>query len=61
MSAPTPGLVHADLPRSGMVGMRHRLVHGYFNINLVRVWDTVERDIPRLISQHEHLVPPEAE
>ena len=27
-----------EIPWSGIVGMRHRLVHGYFRINLARVW-----------------------
>lgn len=52
---------HPEIPWPGIVSMRNRLVHGYFNINLVRVWDTVERDIPRLIPQLERLVPPEGE
>ncbi len=51
---------HPEIPWSGIVGMRHRLVHGYFNTNLARVRETVERDIPRLITQLERLVPPEA-
>ena len=50
---------HPEIPWPRIVGMRHRLVHGYFNVNLVRVWDTVKRDIPRLIPQLERLVPPE--
>ena len=41
--------------------MRNRLVHGYFDINLERVWETVQRDIPRLVSQLEPLAPPEDE
>jgi uncharacterized protein with HEPN domain len=28
--------------------MRNRLTHGYFDIDMVRVWETVERDIPPL-------------
>lgn len=52
---------HPEIPWSGIVGMRHRLVHGYFRINLARVWETVERDIPLLIPQLERLVPPETE
>ena len=47
---------HTDIPWSDIVGMRNRLVHGYFDINLLRVWETVERDIPRLIVQLERLV-----
>ena len=52
---------HPDIPWSGIGGMRNRLVHGYFNINLERVWETARQDIPRLISQLEPLAPPEAE
>ena len=47
---------HPDIPWAEIVGMRNRLVHGYFDINLVRVWETVEQDIPRLIVQLEGLV-----
>ena len=52
--------MHPDIPWSGIVGMRNRLVHGYFDVNLVRVWETVEQDIPRLIAQLERLVPEES-
>lgn len=45
-----------DIPWANIVGMRNRLVHGYFDVNLVRVWETVERDIPRLITQLEGLL-----
>ena len=52
---------HPEIPWTRIVGMRHRLVHGYFRVNLARVWDTVEQDIPRLIPQLERLIPPETE
>ncbi len=51
---------HPDIPWADIVGMRNRLVHGYFDINLVRVWETVEQDIPRLIAQLEGLVSEES-
>ena len=41
-----------------MIGMRNRLIHEYFRINLQTVWDTVQTDIPRLIALIEPLVPP---
>ena len=31
-----------------MAGMRDRLIHGYFGVDLETVWTTVERDIPTL-------------
>ena len=50
---------HPEIPWRQIVGMRNRLVHGYFDINLRRLWETVQRDIPRLILQLEVIVPPE--
>ena len=41
--------------------MRHRLIHDYFEIDLEKVWETVQNDLPRLIAQLEPLVPPEEE
>ncbi|HVZ94436.1 MAG TPA: DUF86 domain-containing protein [Phycisphaerales bacterium] len=38
-----------ELPWPKIVGMRHRLVHGYWNVNLDLVWVVVERDLPPLI------------
>jgi len=32
-----------------IVGMRHRLVHAYFDINLDILWKTVKEDLPPLI------------
>lgn len=50
-----------SLPWAKIVGMRNRLVHAYFDINLDILWQTVQEDIPELISEIEPLVPPEAE
>ena len=36
---------HPELPWRDIVGMRHRLVHGYFEINLRRLWQTVDKDL----------------
>jgi uncharacterized protein with HEPN domain len=44
-----------------MIGMRNRLIHEYSRINLKRVWDTIQNDIPRLITLIEPLVPPPEE
>ena len=41
--------------------MRNRTIHGYDDLDMDIVWETVERDIPRLIQQIERLVPPETE
>ena len=36
--------------------MRDRLVHGYFDVNLDVVWETVTDDLPPLIAQLEKIV-----
>ncbi len=42
-----------------MSGMRHRLIHGYAAINWVRVWETVDQDLPELLTTLEALLPAE--
>jgi uncharacterized protein with HEPN domain len=34
-----------------MRGMRNRMAHGYFDINLDTVWNTVQEAMPQLIEQ----------
>ncbi len=53
--------LHQAIPWREIVGMRNRLVHAYFDIDLRLVWDTACDDLPALIALLEPLVPPEAE
>ena len=39
-----------------MVGMRDRLLQGYFDIDLDVVWQTVTSDLPPLLSQLEGII-----
>lgn len=52
---------HPEIPCARIVGMRNRLVHGYFDVRLETVWNTVRDDLPALIARLEPLVPPEPE
>jgi uncharacterized protein with HEPN domain len=52
---------HPDIPWDQMIGMRNRLIHEYFRVNLTTVWETVQDDLPPLIALIEPLVPPEHE
>ncbi len=42
---------HAQVPWRNMRGMRNRIAHGYFDINLDVVWDTVQTALPELLAQ----------
>ena len=42
---------HAQVPWRNMRGMRNRIAHGYFDINLDVVWDTVQTALPELLKQ----------
>ena len=50
----------SGIPWQVIVAMRNRLVHAYFSINLDIVWQTVQQDLPVLIAELEHVVPPES-
>lgn len=38
-----------QIPWAAVVGMRNRLIHGYFNVNTELVWQTVSRELPALV------------
>jgi uncharacterized protein with HEPN domain len=42
---------HPEVPWRSMRGMRNRIAHGYFDINLDVVWDTVQMALPDLLSK----------
>ena len=42
---------HAEIPWRSMRGMRNRIAHGYFDIDLAVVWDTVQTALPELKDQ----------
>ena len=53
-----------EMPWERIVGMRNRLVHAYFDVNLDIVWKTVREDLPELIALLEPTIPsdpPEAD
>jgi uncharacterized protein with HEPN domain len=44
-----------EIPWRGMRGMRNRVAHGYFDVNLDVVWDTIQIALPDLLSRLERL------
>lgn len=42
-----------DIPWRDVIGMRNILIHGYFDVNLEVVWNTVQGDLPKLLAALE--------
>ena len=42
---------HSHIPGKSMRGMRNRIAHGYFEIDLSTVWDTLQTALPELLAQ----------
>ena len=42
---------YPQVPWRSMKGMRNRIAHGYFEINLETVWETIKTALPSLIEQ----------
>lgn len=47
---------HPEIPWAQIIGMRHVLVHGYFEIDLDIVWAVVEKDLPPLKNAIESIL-----
>ncbi len=46
---------HPTIPWRSMRGMRNRIAHGYFDVNLDVVWDTLQTALPDLSRQLDQL------
>lgn len=39
---------HPEIPWNQIVALRHRIAHDYFRLDLVRIWEIVQEDLPAL-------------
>ncbi|MFH1495777.1 MAG: DUF86 domain-containing protein [Pseudomonadota bacterium] len=46
-----------QIPWRAMKGIRNRMAHGYFELNLDTVWETAATEIPQLHSNLQPLLP----
>ena len=42
---------YSQIPWSQIIGMRNRIIHAYFDVDLDQVWSTVGDDLPPLIEE----------
>ena len=47
---------YPGIPWSNIIAMRNRLIHGYFDTDLNRVWDTITDDLPRRLAVLEKIL-----
>lgn len=50
---------HQEIPWRQIVGLRHRIAHNYFRLDILRVWEITTTDVPALIASLEPLIPPD--
>lgn len=47
---------HPEFPWGAMRGMRNRIAHGYFDIDLEKVWATAKDEAPELLSALDNVL-----
>ena len=47
---------YPNIPWRVIVGMRNRLVHAYFGIDLDVIWNTVQKELPSLVKLLEMII-----
>ena len=47
---------YSSIPWPQVIGIRNRLIHGYNQVDLDILWDTIEEDLPPLITELENIL-----
>ena len=47
---------HPEIPWRQMVGLRNRMIHAYFNVDLQIIWEIVQGDIPDLLQKMKQIL-----
>ena len=46
----------SQIPWQQIIGLRNRVIHAYFEVNLTIIWEVVQNDLPTLREQLEPLI-----
>lgn len=49
-------LRYNNIPWLDIVGMRNRLIHGYFDVDIRMVWNTIKNDLPSLLKSLKEIL-----
>ncbi len=49
---------HPEIPWTAIIGMRHKVVHDYLEVDEDIVWDVVTADLPPIVTVLERIVSP---
>ncbi len=52
---------HEQIPWNLVTGMRDKLIHHYEAVDLTVVWETIQKDLPILLSFVSPLLPPDTD
>ena len=47
---------HFEIPWGQIIGLRNRVIHAYFEVNLTIIWEVVQNDLPDLRQSVEQLI-----
>lgn len=47
---------HPEVPWTEIIGMRHKLVHAYYDVNPGILWATVTKSVPHLLADVKRLL-----
>lgn len=47
---------YSEIPWVDIVGMRNKLIHGYFEVNLDILWETIDKDLIELHKQLQVII-----
>lgn len=50
---------YPQVPWREIIGMRHRIVHDYLNIDEDVVWQVAQNDLPQLVTVLQKIIPPQ--